>query len=142
MIQRTFLDTNVFVYTLDSRSPKKAAAALSIVEQGITSGFGTVSYQLIHEFFNAALRKFSHAMSPADAREYQATVFQRMKVVPQSQSVINRALDLHASHSRSWFDSLIVSAAIEAGCGELLSEDLQHGQRFDSLVVVNPFLHC
>jgi predicted nucleic acid-binding protein len=47
---------------------------------------------------------------------------------------------LYGQGGLSWFDALIVSAAQQAGCDVLYSEDLQHGQRFGSLRVVNPFV--
>lgn len=50
-----------------------------------------------------------------------------------------RALALQDRHRFSFYDSLIVAAALEAGCRRLLTEDLQHGQRIEGLRIENPF---
>jgi len=60
--------------------------------------------------------------------------------VHSSQALYAEALQLQASSGFSWYDALIVSAAIQAKCDFLYTEDLQHGQRFGALQVRNPFL--
>jgi predicted nucleic acid-binding protein len=61
-------------------------------------------------------------------------------VIPLTESIHDRGLDIHARHQLSLDDAMIVAAAIEAGSSVLYSEDLQHGRMFQrSLRVVNPF---
>jgi predicted nucleic acid-binding protein len=79
-------------------------------------------------------------MQPADASQYLGTVFRPLLAVHSSQALYAEALQLHARSGLSWCDSLIVSAAIQARCDLLYTEDLQHGQRFGALQVRNPFL--
>jgi predicted nucleic acid-binding protein len=79
-------------------------------------------------------------MKTADAEQYLNTVFRPLLAVHSSQALYAEALHLHAQSGLSWFDSLIVSSAIQARCDLLYTEDLQHGQRFGSLQVRNPFL--
>jgi predicted nucleic acid-binding protein len=79
-------------------------------------------------------------MKVADAEHYLSTVFRPLLGVHSSQALYAEALHLHAQSGLSWYDSLIVSAAIQARCDLLFTEDLQHGQRFGSLQVRNPFL--
>jgi predicted nucleic acid-binding protein len=79
-------------------------------------------------------------MSVQDGNDYLDTVFRPMLRVHSSPALYARALALHSRYRLSWYDSLIVCAAIEAECGILYSEDLQHGQRFETLQIQNPFL--
>jgi predicted nucleic acid-binding protein len=99
-----------------------------------------VSYQVVQEFFNLALRRFAQAMTVAEAEHYLAAVFRPLLAIQSSPALISEALRLTARHRLSWYDALIVVAAIEGGCGILYSEDLQHGQRFGDLKVENPFV--
>ena len=63
---RFFLDTNIFVYSFDASSPKKAAQARKLIRSAIETLGGIVSYQVVQEFFNVALRRFSKPMSGVD----------------------------------------------------------------------------
>jgi predicted nucleic acid-binding protein len=99
-----------------------------------------ISYQVVQEFFNVALRNFPQPMTAADAEQYLGTVFRPLLGVHSSQALYAEALHLQTRSRLSWYDSLIVSAAIQARCDLLYSEDLQHGQRFGDLQIANPFL--
>src|SRR5882724_625685 len=70
---RFFLDTNIFVYSFDASSPKKAAQARKLIRSAIETRGGIVSYQVVQEFFNVALRRFSKPMSGVDAEQYFST---------------------------------------------------------------------
>jgi predicted nucleic acid-binding protein len=140
MSDRFFLDTNVFVYSFDQSAPAKARKATHLIREALTTQKGVISYQVVQEFFNVALRRFSQPMQAADAAQYLNVVFHPLLAVHSSQGLYAEALFLHAQSGLSWFDSLIVSAAIKGRCEILFSEDLQHGQRFGSLQVCNPFL--
>jgi predicted nucleic acid-binding protein len=135
-----FLDTNIFVYSFDPHSPREAQVALDLIHRAVKMRRGMVSYQIVQEFCNLALRRFEPPMTHSEAKQYITAVFDPIFVVPPSSNLYVRALDIHGEHGLSWYDALIVTAAIEAGCGILYTEDLQHGQRFGSLQVRNPFL--
>ncbi len=137
---RFFLDTNVFVYSFDRRAPAKARRATQLIRRAAATRKGIVSYQVVQEFFNVALRRFAQPMTVAEAEQYLATVFRPLMAVHSSQSLYGGALRLSDKYRLSWYDSLILAAAIEGQCSVLYSEDLQHGQRFESLQVENPFL--
>jgi predicted nucleic acid-binding protein len=79
-------------------------------------------------------------MQTADAEQYLSTVFRPLLGVHSSPALYAEALHLHAQSGYSWYDSLIVSSAIQAGCDLLYTEDLQHDQRFGTLQIKNPFL--
>lgn len=140
MSDRFFLDTNVFVYSFDRTAPAKAEMAAQLIRKALTTQKGIVSYQVVQEFFNVALRRFSQPMQPAEAEQYLRTVFQPLLSVHSSQALYAEALHLHAQSRLSWYDSLVVCSAIQAGCEILFTENLQHGQRFGALQVMNPFL--
>jgi predicted nucleic acid-binding protein len=140
MSDRFFLDTNIFVYSFDQSAPPKARRAAQLIREALTTQKGVISYQVVQEFFNVALKRFSKPMPAADAGQYLIAVFRPLLAVHSSQAIYAEALFLHAQSGLSWYDSLIVSAAIQARCKILFSEDLQHGQRFGALQVRNPFL--
>jgi predicted nucleic acid-binding protein len=137
---RFFLDTNVFVYSFDTTAPAKARRARELIRRAVATGKGIVSFQVAQEFFNVALRRFAQPMTVAEAEQYLTTVFRPLMAVHSSQALYAEALWLSERYGLSWYDALIVAAAIEGNSTVLYSEDLQHGQRFGDLVVENPFL--
>jgi predicted nucleic acid-binding protein len=144
MSGRFFLDTNIFIYTFDSGAPAKASIATALVKQAIARRVGVISYQVVQEFFNVALRRFQSPMSPAEADQYLAATFRPLLAVHSSPALFGEALRLGSRFRLAWHDSLIVAAAIEAQCDVLYSEDLQHGQQLESVTITNPFktTHC
>jgi predicted nucleic acid-binding protein len=139
MSDRFFLDTNIFIYSFDAASLPKADVASGLIRRAIRTGKGMASYQVVQEFFNVALRKFAVPMSLADAEQYLSITFRPLLAVHSSVSLYVEALRLGSRHGLSWYDALIVAAALEGNCGILYSEDLQHGRSFGSLKVQNPF---
>ena len=139
MSGRFFLDTNIFVYSFDTSSPKKAVQSTKLIRSAIETRGGIVSYQVVQEFFNVALRRFAKPMSTADAEQYLSTTFRPLLSVHSSPALYGEALRIGARFRLAWYDSLIVASAIEGQCDVLYSEDFQDGQEFGSLVVSNPF---
>jgi predicted nucleic acid-binding protein len=140
MSDRVFFDTNIFIYSLDHASPQKAATAKSLIREAQASHNGVISYQVVQEFFNVALRRFDPPMTTSEAEQYLATVFRPLLAVHSSTALYSEALRLHGNGRLSWYDALIVSAAQQSGCKLLLTEDLQHGRSFGNLRIENPFL--
>jgi predicted nucleic acid-binding protein len=118
----------------------KAPKATQLIRKVLTTQTGMISNQVVQEFFNVALRKFSQPMKAADAEQYLGTVFRPLLGVHSSQAFYEEAFDLQAKSSLSCYDSLIVASAVRAQCDFLYTEDLEHGQRFGGLQVTNPFL--
>src|SRR6476469_4429127 len=127
MKDRFFLDTNIFAYSFDTGATSKLRRAQQLILQGITTRKGVVSYQVVQEFFNVALRRFAQPMTAAEAEQYLATVFRPLLAVHSSQALYSEALRLTGKHHLSWYDALIVAAATQSGCTLLYSEDLQSG---------------
>jgi predicted nucleic acid-binding protein len=139
MSGRYFLDTNIFVCAHDQKYPAKAARATELIRNARHKRVGVVSYQVVQEYFNVVFKKINPPMRDEDAQQYLGTVFKPLLAVHSSVALVSNAIDLQGKYRLSWYDSLIIAAAIEAKCDVLFSEDLQHGQRFDDLVVTNPF---
>lgn len=136
---RFFIDTNIFVYSFDQTAPAKARLASQVIRRALTTQKGVISFQVVQEFFNVALRRFSHPMNAADAEQYFAVTLRPLLAIHSSPALYLEALHYQSRHKLSWYDSLIAAAAQQAQCEVLLTEDLQHGQQFGSLRVENPF---
>lgn len=134
-----FLDTNVLVYTFDRRDPAKQARARALVERALETGDGVISFQVVQEFLNVALHKFERPLDAADAVRYLREVLHPLCAVFSSLALYEHAISLQRRWRFGFFDSLIIAAALEAGCKTLHSEDLQDGQEVESLRIVNPF---
>ena len=140
MSGRFFLDTNVFACTFDAKAPAKAEKAAQLIRRAADTGEGIVSYQVVQEFFNVALRRFAEPMSLAEAEQYLITVFGPLLAIHSSPAIYVEALRITGKYRLSWYDSLIVAAALEGQCATLYSEDFQHGQEIEGLRITNPFV--
>jgi predicted nucleic acid-binding protein len=140
MSGRFFLDTNVFVYSFDRKAVDKSRRATQLIRSALETRKGIISYQVVQEFFNVALQRFTPSMKSDEAEQYFSTIFRPLLGIHSSQSLYLEALHLQARYRLSWYDSLIVSSALQAQCDVLMTEDLQHGQRFGDLLIENPFL--
>ena len=139
MAADAFIDTNVLVYQVDSRDARKQAIAERIVRQALVTGNACISFQVVQEWLNTVTRKAAVPLGLPQAQAFLDTVLAPLLAVTASVSLYRRALDLQQRWQFSFYDALIVAAALEAGCKRLISEDLQHGQRVESLVIDNPF---
>jgi predicted nucleic acid-binding protein len=134
-----FLDTNLLVYAIDPTEPGKQAVAQKWIASAHQSGDGCLSYQVVQEWFNVVLRKAAVPLSTEQAASIYRTLIEPLWHVQSSRELVDTAIDLYQNDSLSWWDSLIVSAAIRGGCERLLSEDLQHGRKIRGVKIINPF---
>ena len=140
MSDRFFLDTNIFVYSFDQSTARKAEEADRLIHQALATGKGVISYQVVQEFFNLAYRRFPEPMHLDQAEQFLSSVLRPLWAVYSSPSLCLRALQILERFRLQWYDALIVASALEAKCGILYSEDFQNGQKFDDLEIRNPFL--
>ncbi len=138
MSGRFFLDTNIFVYSFETGA--KAREAKALIRKAVATKRGIVSFQVVQEFFSVAFRRFAKPMSVAEAEQYLSTVFRPILAVQSTPALYMEALHLYNIHALSWYDSLIVAAAIQAECEVLYSEDLQNNHKLDGLQIRNPFV--
>lgn len=133
-----FVDTNILVYAYDPTSPAKHKAARHLMEDLWNRGEGRLSVQVLQEFFWTVTRKVPRPLSPALAREPVADFSTWTTFVPDAGDVL-AAIDLGQEQQISFWDAMIVLAAIRSNCSTLWSEDMAHGSQYDSLLVRNPF---
>jgi predicted nucleic acid-binding protein len=133
---QAFFDTNVIVYAHDRRAGVKQLRAVDLLDAHARSLTLVVSTQVLIESYNALQR------AAALTREAALAVVETLahaQVVSADSHFVVRAIQLAQRHQLSHWDGLIVQAALDAGCAVLYTEDLQAGQRFGDLEVVNPF---
>ena len=136
-----FLDTNIFVYAFLASEPRKRAKAVELIETSLGSGRGCISYQVVQEFANVARKKFDTRLSAGDCKAFIDAAMQPLIRVASSTALIHTALDLQDELKYSFYDSLMIAAALQAGAETLYTEDLQHWQLVRGVLrIVNPFL--
>jgi predicted nucleic acid-binding protein len=127
-----FFDTSVLLYVLSADTQKAERAEALLAEQG------TISVQVLNEVAAVATRKLG--MTLPDVREILTTLRAVCRVQPVTIQTHDRALRLMERYGFAVYDSLLVAAALLAGCRRLYTEDLQHGQLIDrQLRIINPF---
>ena len=135
-----FLDTNVFVHAFLATEARKRETAINLIEANPVSGQGCVSYQVIQEFASVARKKFAVRMNADNCKAFIDAALQPMNRVASSNALIHAALDLQDELRYSFYDSLVIAAALQAGAHTLFSEDFQHWQLVRGLLrIVNPF---
>ena len=139
MSVENFIDTNVFIYQLEALDERKAAIADEIIRDGIASGNACISFQVIQETLNTVIRKAEVPLDRESAGSYLENVLAPLFRVPATIDLYERALDIQARYRYSFYDSLIIGAALIGGCSRIYTEDLQHGQRIEGLTIHNPF---
>jgi len=127
-----FLDTNILVYAQEAG--ERGGWARDIVRSG-----GLISAQVLNEFVSVLRRKLGLGWPSIEEAlaDVRAAV---MTILPLTVRTNEIAVAIARDHAINIYDALIVASALEAGCGELLSEDFQHGRVFGPLSVRNPFL--
>jgi predicted nucleic acid-binding protein len=134
-----FFDSNVMLYLFDQDAAAKRKRARDLVKQGLDDRSACISYQVVQETLNVLSRKNALASGPGQTDEFLRRTLMPLCSVLPSEALYSKALALQLRWRFSFYDSLIVAAALEAGCKRLLSEDMQHGQRIEGLRIENPF---
>ena len=134
-----FLDTNILVYSVDARAPEKMERAHELVGRSLTNGSGCISYQVVQETLNVLTGKLG--MSAESIRRLLDEILVPLWQVNPTAALYQSAVSLQSRYGFSFYDSLIIAAALEAGCTRLYSEDLQHGQQVQRLTILNPFIN-
>jgi predicted nucleic acid-binding protein len=134
-----FLDSNVFVYLFDPTDPAKRSVAMSLVNESLSQGNASISFQVVQETLNVITTRIELAATIEEARGFLNRVLMPLCKILPSESLYDHALSLRKRYRYAFYDSLIIAAALEGGCTRLLSEDLQYGQRIEGLTIVDPF---
>lgn len=104
------------------------------------NGKGFISFQIIQEFLNVATNKFKGIMSSYEAQKYISKMMFPLCSVFPSKELYSQTLKIKERWQYSFYDSLVIAAALEADCGILYTEDLQHNQKINELTIVDPYV--
>ena len=138
MPDRCFLDTNIFVYSFDKPEATKRIRSRELVRVAL-QGSGCISWQVMQEFSNVAIKGFVASFGHEALMEYlDAVLLPLCKLFPD-RGIYLEAVGVQRETGFSWYDSLIVTAALKLRCATLYTEDLQHGQVVRGLRIVDPF---
>jgi len=134
-----FVDTNVLVYFRDKTDARKNAIANDWLRRLAESKRGRLSTQILAEFYAVATRGNPPAKQVTAARA-DLEAFATWQPVQPTIELFRRAWQLTDQYSLSWWDAMVVAAALMAGCDTLLSEDMPHGLVVEkTLTIINPF---
>lgn len=135
---KVFVDTNIIVYAYDRDAGKKYQIASKLVKDLWHSGLGVLSTQVLQEFFVTVTNKIS---SPLDIVKAAGIVknLSKWNVIVNDVNILLAAIEIHEEHKFSFWDSMIIAAAIKGGAKALLSEDLSDNQEIEGLIIKNPF---
>lgn len=139
MSAESFIDTNIFVYQLERLDARKADIADDLIEHGIETQTACISFQVIQECINTAIRKAEVPLTEDELCKYLVDVLAPLYRVQPDIRLYQKALEIRFRYRFGFYDALIVAAAVEAGCKTLYTEDLTHGQQVEGVTITNPF---
>lgn len=134
MSDSSFVDTNVLVYLYSSDEPEKRQRAQRLSRNANS----WISTQVLNELCNILRKKFQRRYPEITAVIKEVT--RNFHVTTVTADTIRLALTVAEKHGYSYYDSLMIAAALEQNCAVLYSEDMQHGQTLDTMTIMNPFL--
>ena len=133
---KVFADSNVVIYTYSNSEKEKQQIARKIIKENYT----VISTQVLQEMSNTLGRKYMLDYSSI-IETLQECIYSNNEIYTNQQQTIFKACDIAKRYQFSFYDSLIISAALESNCNILYSEDLQHNQIIDGvLTIINPFI--
>ena len=137
------VDTNILVYRFDAREPEKQARADEILRKGLADDSIRIPHQAVIEFMAAVTRSSPGKpciLSADNARREAEELLAQFTVLYPTEALVRTAIRGMATYQLSWFDAHLWAYAEHYGLEELLSEDFQHGRRYGTVRVVNPFV--
>ena len=134
----SFFDTNILIYSVDTNETGKYGLAADLVEKHLVRENGAISVQVLREFYSVS-RKMRNPLSDEQARR-MVDYFATFRTLSKDVAMVLGAARRTGALSISFWDALIVEAALRSGADRLFTEDLQHGQVIEGMRVENPFL--
>ncbi len=131
-----FVDTNVLLYADDTRDAVKQAQSRDWLLALWLRRSGRLSTQVLNEYYANVTRKLKLPQGDARAKVRRFQLWQPWQIDHQT---VETAWGIEARFGLSYWDSLIVAAAAQAGCTHVLSEDMGHEQHYGAVQVINPF---
>jgi predicted nucleic acid-binding protein len=139
MSDRIFVDTNILVYAHDLSSGDRHAKASAVIESLWEAGTGVISTQVLQEFYVTVTRKIKNPLKSAEAREIIRNYLAWPVQINDPETTI-RTSEIEEKNSLSFWDALIVAAALRLQAKKIISEDLNHGQIIEGILIENPLL--
>mgnify|MGYP006290418399 CR=1 FL=1 len=139
MNDKVFVDTNILIYAHDLDAGEKQKVASKLVQKAWEQRNGIISTQVLQEFYVNVTRKITPPLSKIEARKLLKN-YSAWDVQIITPDLVLEASEIEEQHQLSFWDSMIISAARNGGAAQLLTEDLNHGQEIENIVIVNPFL--
>ncbi|MBL7649385.1 MAG: PIN domain-containing protein [Candidatus Hydrogenedentes bacterium] len=137
-----FFDANIFIYLFDETDAGKRRISENILAEALIHDTGAISFQVVQETLNVITTRLKVPASTGDALQFLEKVLTPLWRIMPSRVLYSSAIAIQSRYRYSFYDALIIAAALEAGCARLLTEDMQHGQKIEGLVIVNPFLEA
>jgi len=139
MSDKIFVDTNILVYAHDLSAGDRHAKASAVIEKLWEARAGVISTQVLQEFYVTVTRKVKNTLKPVEAREVIRNYLAWPVQINDSETTI-RASEIEEKNSLSFCDALIVAAALRLQAKKIISEDLNHGQIIEGILIENPLL--
>ena len=141
MIDKVFLDTNILVYLFDKSEKEKQTRVKKLIADHLPQTRMFVSIQVINEFINVTGKKIASPISPIQQKEIIEFINDIFIITPLILNTTLNALEISQKYKLSFWDSLIISSALENKCSVLYSEDMQNGfSIYNKIKIVNPFI--
>lgn len=135
---RTFVDTNILVYAHDLSAQERHIKAAAVLETLWETETGGTSVQVLQEFYVTVTRKIKYPLTHADAREIIRN-YSAWPVQINDPEMTIRASEISEKQGLSFWDALIVAAALRLRATKIVTEDLNHGQLIEGILIDNPF---
>lgn len=136
-MSKQFIDPIIIIYSQDKRDPTKQTIAIKLIQNLLLSGSGVLSTQVLQEYAYTGLTKLGQR---DDVILRNIHLLEHFEVIGQTPVMIKRAVELSNLYRISFWDSCIIANAESAQCSILYSEDLNPGQFYTGIKVLNPFL--
>lgn len=136
MRSKIFFDTNILIYMQSGLDAAKTDISRSLFEQSSSDSLVVLSSQILQEFYITMTKKLGH--DPITVKKL-LLLFSDFEIVSNHTSIIFDAIDISVLHQVSFWDALVISAAISGNCKTLYSADLNHGQIIRGVQIINPF---
>jgi predicted nucleic acid-binding protein len=139
MSDRIFVDTNILVYAHDLSAGDRHTKASAIIESLWEEETGVISTQVLQEFYVTLTRKITNPFQPAETREIIRNYLAWPVQINDPETTI-RASEIEEKNTLSFWDAMIVAAALRLQAQKIITEDLNHGQIIEGISIENPFL--
>ena len=139
MSDRVFVDTNILVYAHDLSAGERHARSATVVQDLWEKETGVISTQVLQEFYVIVTRKIKNPLKPGDAREIIRN-YLAWPVQTNDPEMTIRASEIGEKNRLSFWDALIVAAALRLQAQKIITEDFNHGQLIEGIPVENPIL--